>query len=219
MIGKMKSSMKSENGAVQIVEASFVFPIMFIVLIFLIFMGNAHFVKSKMEAIVTEYAIKGAAYCADPVQKTMEESGSYPSLSDIDIEPYRYLFGGMDDIEKHINAAVYKEIKDNSSSFFQSMAPKLKTGKADISRFNNYVVYSTFSVEVKYNLSLPITFFGKDIGVLKMSARSEVPVNDTAEFIRNTDMVIDVFHGTKLGQSISSVFEKIQGVLNSFAEK
>lgn len=220
MVGVIKRTLKKENGAVQIVEATFVFPIMFIILFFLIYMGNAHYVKAQVESVVETYALEGAGYCADPILQTIKETGSVPSLSSLDTEPYRYIFGGMNDIEAQIGSAVETEIRGRSSSFFSNMAPDLKTPSSNIAKFNNYVVYSTFSVEVEYVVKFPIRFLGADSpSMLTINSRAEVPVNDIAEFIRNTDMVIDLFHGTKIGQSISDVFGKINDFISSFASK
>lgn len=220
MIGTIKRLYKSEKGAVQIVEATFVFPIMFIILFFLIYMGNAYYVKAQVESVVETYAIEGAGYCADPILETIKKTGSVPSLSNLKTQPYRYIFGGMNDIESEIGRNVESEINGQSSSFFRNMKPKLKTSYSNIAKFNNYVVYSTFSVEVEYVVEFPIRFMGADAPpMLTINSRSEVPVNDTAEFIRNTDMVIDLFHGTKIGQSISDVFGKINDFISSFASK
>lgn len=222
MTGKIKQNLTSESGAVAIVEATFVFPVMFIVLFFLIYMGNAYYIKAQVESVVERYAIQGAAYCADPILETIKETGSVPSLSspDLKIEPYRYIFGGMDNVETDICNFVEAEIKNSSVTFFRNMEPRLITPTHNIAKFNNYVVYSTFSVEAKYEIQFPIKFFGSNTpAVLTISSRAEVPVNDTAEFIRNTDMVIDVFHGTKIGQKISDVFGKINDFISSFASK
>lgn len=220
MVEMVKKSIKSECGAVQIVEATFVFPVMFIVLFFLIFMGNAHYVKAQIESVVETYAIQGANYCADPILQTIHESGNLPSLSSLKPEPYRYIFGGMDGIEDQIGDEVRKEIEGKQSSFFKNMKPELKTGSKQIAKYNNYVVYATFSVGVEYDLQFPIKFLGaKSPTTLNIQSRAEVPVDDTAEFIRNTDMVIDVFHGTKLGRSISDIFGKINDFINNFASK
>lgn len=210
---------KSEHGAVQIVESAFVFPVMFIILFFLIYMGNAHYVKAQIESIVEIYAIEGAGYCADPILETIKKTGNVPSLSSLNTKPYRYIFGGMNEIETKIGSEVEKEIGGNSS-FFKNMKPKLKTPGNKIAKFNNYVVYSTFSVEVEYVVEFPIRFLGKSSApILTINSRAEVPVNDTAEFIRNTDMVVDLLYGTKIGQSISDVFGKINDFISSFASK
>lgn len=216
---KIKYELKGEKGAVQIVEATFVFPIMFIILFFLIYMGNAHYIKAQVEAIVEKYAIEGANYCADPMLETIKATDSIPSLSSLKTEPYRYIFGGMNEIEKKIDKQVENEISGKASSFFNNMKPKLNT-RSRISKFNNYVVYSTFSVEVEYTVEFPIKFLGsKSPSILTINARAEEPVNDVAEFIRNTDMVMDLFHGTKIGQKISDVFGKVNDFISSFANK
>lgn len=209
---------ESENGNV-IVEATFVFPIMFIILFIIIYMGNAFVQKAQMEAIVTEYAVKGAAYCMDPILEYIKETGKPPKYDALEANPYRYLFGGMGSIEKQISEDVVKKV-ENSFTFFAGMRPKIKTVSTEIAKFNGSVLYATFSVEFDYVIEMPINFLGSDGPiVLKMSARGEAPVSDTTEFIRNTDLVMDLFQGTKLGQAISDAFGKINDFISSFASK
>lgn len=209
---------KNNEQGMIIVEASFVFPIMFIILFFLIYMGNAFYEKAQIEAVVEEKAIEGANYCADPLLETIMSTGGIPNISQLQTDPYRYLFGGMGEIEAKIESEVETVIEGKSSSFFKNMSPNIVTPSSEMATFNNYVVYSTFSVEVEYVVRFPISFLGKSTPpVLKICSRAEAPVNDTAEFIRNTDMVIDIFHGTKVGQSISDVFGKIEDFMDSFA--
>ena len=220
MTGERKKGLLREAGAVQIVEASFVFPVLFIVLFCLIYMGNAFFIKAQVESVVETYAVKGAGYCADPILETLQTNGSVPSLSSLEVEPYRYIFGGMGNVERQIGSKVAETLTSQGMTFFQNMAPRLKTSTGEIATFRNYVVYSTFSVEVEYDLTFPIQFLGADAPtVLTIHSRAEVPVNDTAEFIRNTDMVIDLLHGSKLVQSISDAFGKINDFISSFADK
>ncbi len=213
-------SLKNEKGVV-IVEATFVFPIMFIILFFLIYFGNAFYEKAQIEKIVVEKAIEGAGYCADPLLQTLKNGGSIPSVTDKNNspnDPYRYIFGGMGDIEKKISNDVKTEIGQSTFSFFTNMKPDIKTD--NIARFNNYFIYSTFSVEVTYQIKFPIRFLGrKTPPVLTISSRAEVPVTDSPEFIRNTDMVIEMFQGTKFGKSIQDIFGKINDFISNFAKK
>lgn len=219
MIGKIKDKLNKENGAVQIVEATFVFPIMFIILLFLIYMGNAHYIRAQIESIVVERAIAGANYCTDPILQTIKEEGKIPKLSDMDLDPYRY-FSGMDEIEKKISRDVEAAIEGTTVSMFRNMKPVVKTPKSEIAKYNNHILYSTFSVEVKCAVEYPIKFLGESTPtIMEFSSRAEIAVNDTAEFIRNTDMAIDYFIDTKFGQSIKGVFDKINDFLNTFAKK
>lgn len=217
MIGKIKEKLNKEDGAVQIVEATFVFPIMFIILFFLIYMGNAYYVRAQVEAIVVDKAIAGANYCTDPILQTIKDDGVIPKLSELDLDPYRY-FSGMNGVEEKISREVEEAIEGSSVSLFRNMEPVVKTRRADISKYNNYVLYSTFSVEVRCEVEFPIKFLGRSTpNLLVITSRSEIAVNDTAEFIRNTDMVIDYFEDSKLGQSIKGVFDKINDFLDTFA--
>lgn len=209
----------NDESGVAIIEATIVFPVMFIVLFFLIFMGNVFYEKAQVEAVVVENAISGANHCTDPLLETIK-SGNIPSVSELKTEPYRYIFGGREEVEKKIATQVERTIKGESFSFFKNMKPRILTSQGEIAKFNNYVVYATFSVEVKYVIEFPIKFLGADAPpMLTISSRAEVAVNDTTEFIRNTDMVIDLFHGTKIGQKVSDAFGKINDFISQFASK
>ena len=220
MIGKRKliPKLNSESGSV-IIEATFVFPIMFIILFFLIYMGNAFYMKAKVEAVVAQGAIEGASYCTDPNLETLK-SGGVPDLKSLQTKPYRYIFGGMSEVEKKISEDVANKIKSSDMSLFKNMSPKLNTPTTQIAQYKSNVLYSTFAVEVKYTIEFPIKFLGKSTPeIMIIKSRSEVPVDDTAEFIRNTDMVLDIFSGTKVGQKISDVFGKINDFISNFAKK
>ena len=211
---------QNETGHV-IVEASFIFPIMFFVLFFLIYFGNTYYIRAQIDALVAQKAFEGADYCVDPLLEQYKETGSLPDLSQLDAKPYRYIFGGMNEIESKISREVQETIETkNAASFFSGMQPVLKTRTGDIASFNNYVVYSTFSVGVEYSVQFPIRFIGESTPtVIDISSRAEVPVGDTTEFIRNTDMVIDMFSGTAMGQKIAEIFQKVNDFISQFAKK
>ena len=221
MRGKLLKKIKAENGAVQIVESTIVFPVMFIILFFLIYMGNAYYMKAQIESVVMQKAIEGASYCADPLLETIKSgNGSIPKVDQIDIKPYRYIFGGVGEIENKIGGDVYSSINSSDASFFRNMNPVVKTPKSDIAKYHNYVLYSTFSVDLECRVEFPIKFLGSSTPyVMIFNSHAEVAVNDTAEFIRNTDLVIDYFEDSKLGQSIKGVFEKINTFIENFAGK
>lgn len=217
----MKHIKNNDKGAVVIVEAAFVFPIMFIVLIFLIYMGNLYFQKAEIVAIVEEQAIRGAAYCGDPMAQTIKENGNkVPSLKELKTAPYRYLplFGDMSDVEKTISKDVKEKINRCTGTFFTNMSPKI-ANKSEIAKYNNHVIYSTFSVSVECKIKFPISYLGENTPELvRICAYSEVPVDDTTEFIRNTDMVVDYFYGTNIGKKVSDVFGKVNEFLTNIGD-
>lgn len=208
---------KDQTGYL-VVEASIVYPVMFFVLFFLIFYGNVFYQKSQIDDLVTKCAIRGAQYCADPILVQMEENGGVVP-DKVDVKPYRYILGGMSEVENMISDRV-KSGMASESSFFTGMQPVIKNGNSKIASFNNYVLYSTFSVEVEYQITFPIRFLGKKTPtIITNSSRADIPVVDSAEFIRNTDMAVDFLEDTIVGQKVASVFSKVNSFISNFAKK
>ena len=213
--------LKKENGML-IVEATMVFPVMFLVVFLMFFMGNAYFQKSRIDAIVTQMAYFGSAQCADPLLREIESKGKVPSLkeAEYEIEPYRYILGeigknsGMSKIEENIEKQIQTKITGLKSGLFSHMKPTASKLDAE---FNNAFVYSTFDVEVNYKIPFPIRMIGmKNYLSLNMSSKCEVPVSDTPEFIRNVNMVEDWVESTEAGQSAIEKTKKIMEKVSEF---
>ena len=224
-VTKELNKMTNERGAI-IVEASIVFPVMFFVLLFIIFIGNIYYEQAKVDEIVLKYAVKGAECVADPFLYDVSSGGGLPKkMSDVkDIEPYRFILGSITDgsvsaIEDKISQDIKDEINDTSLVFFgNSKANIIGSDNDKIATFNNYVIYSTFVVQVNYEIKMPIAFLGDDYPtVVKMSSRAEVPVSDAPEFIRNVDMAVDILEGTKAGDAIKKIFTKAGEFINKFS--
>ena len=87
----MKKRMKDERGSL-IVEATIVFPVTFLVVIFLLFVGNLYYQRSKAQAVFTESVIEYAAKESNPMLAKYIDDGAVVSLSSgNDFKPYRYL--------------------------------------------------------------------------------------------------------------------------------
>lgn len=191
---------KSEDGAVMVVEATIVFPIVFLVLFLLIYLGNAYFLKAKIDSYVEQYAIIAAAKCADPVLS----SGSLPTSSaSVDAKPYRYIFTDyMDTVVVDVTEKLNKSLKD--SGFFSNMPIK----KVASAKANAKLFYSTVVMEVEYTIKIPINLLGRELDLLKFNSRAEIPVTDVGEFIRNVDMALDYIDSNKsIQDAMASVKE------------
>lgn len=216
-----------DKKGVLIVESAIVFPVMFFVLFFIIFIGNMYYEQARVDDIVMQNAIKGSQCVADPFLYDMVATSAVPTDVDtLRLEPYRYILGGFTDgsisaVEKKISNAVIEEINSGTLVFFgNSKARYIGTDNEQVAKFKNYIVYSSFVVQVNYEIKFPISFFGyDDLTLIKLSSRAEVPINDTDEFIRNVDMAVDLLEDTGAGKTIASIFEKIGSFINSFASK
>ena len=217
---KLRERWKQTRGAI-IMEATIVYPVMFFVIFFMLFMGNMFCIRAGIDSLVTQEALTGAAYYADPKLESYSEKEKIPTtLSEaghVTKNLYRYLdifdIGGS-------QSAQSTNLKENIGSYtgyFTGMNPD----RIEIvsHKVNNYIIYQTYEVEVKYYLNFPWKFIFHDEKYdIAMTARAEVPVTDSAEFIRNVDLAVDILERTEKGETasenINKTFEKVTAFLN-----
>lgn len=210
----MKKKQNRESGLV-IVEASIVFPVMFFVILFLLFLGNAYYLKSTVEQYATEAALNAAAYCADPMLQSVEGSGSVTTDVDaIEIKPYRYIFvSGMDDVTKPMELDLKKKLEGMGTGFFPGMKPE------GISRtsltFNWGLFCSSVTASVDCEVPMGIRLLGMDEVIrMPVSTRITAPVSDTPEFIRIVDTVGDYLNESGVTEKINEVVSKVKDWFN-----
>lgn len=215
----IKEKVNNESGLV-IVEAAIVFPVMFFVLLFIIFIGNMYYEQARIDAIVLSYATKGAQYVTTP---TTYGDKIPTNVKSVDVEPYRYVlgtaFGGsIKDIENDLDIKIREEINNNGLAFFKGGGTKI-VSDGKLAKYHSYLIYSVFIVEVDYEIKFPIRFLGADSPtIIKLSSRSEVSVNDTSEFVRNIDMIVDLTEEMKVADNIKSIFSKINDFISKFGK-
>lgn len=213
--------MKNKEDGMLIVEATIIFPIMFLVIFLMFFLGNAYFQKSRVDSIVTQMAYYGSAQCADPLLKTVQTNNKVPAYGyKYEIQPYRYMLGelgsgaGMNSIESDVEGQIDTKIKAMKSGLFSGMSPKTSSIDAE---FNNAFVYTTFFVKVNYEIPFPIKLFGMSKNFsMKAAALCEVPVSDTPEFIRIVDMVGDWVESSEAGQDAIQKADEVMGKVSQF---
>lgn len=195
-----------ESGAI-FVEASVVFPVMFLVILLMIYAGNAYFQKCRVEAVVTQLAIEGAAYCADP--SILNAEGSIPTdPASVEVYPYRALdSNGVGDIVGTIEGRVNDEIEQLDAGYFSGMKPDLISAKAE---YDYAFLYSTFKVTAEYEIVFPIRMLGESENVkITMSSHASMPVSDTTELIRNVNMVEDYLEQLGVKDALDELKTKI----------
>ena len=205
----MRKEKKTESGMV-IVEASIVFPVMFLVIFLLLFLGNAYYQKSCIERLVTQTALEAAAEAGDPLLAGVKE-GSFPSVDSVDVKPYRYIFpGACRDVASSAENKLKKRLKTVGTGFFTGMTPK-GIEKTTVT-FDWGVFCSTMKVQVDCKIPLGIRLLGeKSMIEMPVTARASAPVSDAPEFVRIVDTVGDYMNKLGVTEAISKVTEKIKG--------
>ena len=200
--------MYAENGML-IVEATIVFPVMVLVIFLMLFAGNAYFQKCRVDAIVTELALEAAARCGDPYLEKVEAHTSVGDMYGQSIYPYRYLLSGeMRQVQADMQSTAADRINKLGTGLFSGMNPAKPKIKAEV---HNYFLYTTISLEADYSIKMPIRMlFAKDNIRMNYSAQADFPVADSAEFIRNVDMVEDFLERTGVQKSIDDAKNKLK---------
>lgn len=202
---------KNERGAL-VVEASIVFPVMFLVIFFMIFAGNAYLQKCRVESIITECAIDGASYCADP-QLNSVASGTIPALEGLQVYPYRFFSStGVGDVESEIEGIIDDKVSNMSSGLFSGMKPADFSVQAN---YSNGFLYATFSVDAEYKIEIPVRLLGETENIhLDVSTHVEMPVSDSVELIRNIDMIWDYMERFGVADKIQAAKDKLTQALD-----
>lgn len=222
-MSRIKKSIKNETGLAT-VEGAIIFPLMFFILLFILYIGNMYYEQAKIDSIVMKYAVIGAECIADPFHYDIENTQKLPiDVKSVDLQPYRYIFGGsFDKIESDLSAKLKAELKDGSIFFRDSKLSIIGTENSNgkYIQYNNSFFYSSVTAQVSYTVSIPIgSFIAEDLTLFKLSSRAEVTVNDAPEFIRNTDFAYNLISRTKVGQTIGGVFQKVADFIEKFAKK
>ena len=204
---------RNERGAL-IVEASIVFPIMFLVIFVMLYTGNAYLQKCRVESIINKCALDAAAYCADPQLKTIKD-GKIPTLEGLQVYPYRQFSAtGVGDLETEMENLVYEQVTKLGTGYFNGMKPIIKKSDID-AEYHNAFLYATFSVDATYKIEIPVRLLGeKDNLRLSISTHVEMPVSDSVEMIRNTDMVWDYMERFGVAEKINEAKAKLEGALD-----
>ncbi len=220
--------LKSNKGSTTI-EAALIFPVIFLTIIALIYVSVFLYEQAYLKSLADRAAERGAAIWKNP------ESDMYISLVNlIDFkynDPYWRLFDlNKDSKEEKIEEYIKKSLDEYSilRSKKDQKSP-MNTTEIDFSaEVKNYIVYKKLIVTVDKKFKLPLgnglAFLGID-NTIKISVKSEALVNEPAEFIRSTDLAIDMskridaLTGNHLEKTMDKVYKFLKGIKDDVASK
>lgn len=209
--------MRGAKGAVTIIEATFVFPIMFFVVFILLMACEAYYQYARVERACIIAALSGAARCENPMLETVQNTGSVPtSTSESKVRPYRYIFTSQASaIANQLEEEVTTTIQNMTAMTFRGMTPSNVT--LDITPKMNVFV-SSITVDCSFDIKLPIRMiFAKDNLKFTYTVRVTEPVGDPAEFVRNVSTVQDYLERSEFGNKILDFAGKLKEQLGKLA--
>lgn len=171
--GKMKNSKGSFT-----VEAAMVFSVVFLMVTVLVYVFIIMYQYVTIQSIANEVATKGAYYY---VNQNGEDYGSYK----ID-----QLYWRVNDTKKdQKNSAIVDYVKKFLN---QSVFPTENNVYANT---HNELLFKRLEIDIEEQYPLPVGSLFDIFGlspILSLKARSNSPLDDNAEFMRNMDTVTDI---------------------------
>lgn len=200
-------------GAVHIVEATIVFPVVFLVLFFIFVLANTYYVQAYMDKVAKECAVEFANDARNELVWQIEENNGY--LKELELNPYQF-FGVSKELEGQSNRIVKNRVNSSKATIIPSMAAydirDKKGGTADFVSFDTGFLSSEVKVEIHYRIRLLPLLKQYGIGTPEYVAYGSATISDSVEFIRDIDMVKDIitdFLQTPKGEELSGDVKQI----------
>lgn len=219
--------LKSNKGSTTI-EAALIFPVIFLTIITLIYVSVFLYEQAYVKSLADRAAERGAAIWKNP------ESDMYISLVKLGDFKYNDPYWRLIDLnksskEKKIGEYIKKSLDEYSILRSRDKEGPMNTTDIEFSaEVKNYIVYKKLTVTVDKKFKLPVgnglAFLGID-NTIKISAKSEALVNEPAEFIRSTDLAIDMgkrvdaLTGNHLEKTMDKVYKFLKGIGDDISSK
>ena len=211
---------KDESGSVSVLEATFVYPIVILMVAAMIFIGvyvlevTLLDLRTQMTADMIAKNISFAGYDELVDVYNLTETADGPGKPAVnraydDREPYRYL--GVQKADSRYEDSVKEYV---SGLFFNSAAAECNI---EIKRqmFGRKVI-----VSVHRDVKMPGFFSLAGLSdEYRMSVSSSALTSDSAEFVRNTDLTVEtvnfISEKTRVKDKFSDMRDKISEILKS----
>lgn len=229
----LKKIIKKEDGAALVVEAALVYPIIFFLMGFMIYIALFMYQNAIMHDQAKKLAMMSSRIISFPgyyefgdiasggADFDWANSDTQPTAKDISdaygvIKPYRYFLGTI------MDGSIKNEIESNSVNTIDKVS--ILGGSnvtCDIDFSRNCFLNKEVQVTIKKELRTPQFFaFFNLTDKLTIKATAKALSSDSAEFIRNTDMGFDLIHflaeKLKINDMIDKYKQKLQDALAKF---
>ena len=186
---KRGNLLKLQTGAI-VVEATFVLPIVIIVIFILVYMALFEIQQSFMYLQAQMLSQKITKIILFPGYEELQKENNNPSISSLDRiyqehDPYRYLGGVYIKKYESYENEIADIIKNTTYLSGNSAHAKIDTEFSNLS--------TAVTVLLTYNYKLPS--FVKLIGLnpnIEITAKATTYANDSVDFIRNADLSFDL---------------------------
>ena len=203
---------KKEEGVSQIVEATIVLPVVMLVVIAMFYAAVFITQRANMQVNLQNALLYYKNQESDTYVETVPVDFSYPVSANIYRDsgylfPYRFI---STDFNRNGYINMFSDFARNM--FYQ------ETGDIEVDcKIENYIVYKKIVAVAQKDMRTALNL--KMVGgknSMHLQASASVVITDGDEFIRNTDMVMDILADTEFGHKAAEVMGKISDYYNQF---
>ncbi len=193
----------------MVVEASLVFPIIFLAIIAVIYICILLYQKAYIQSLADMTVNRGCATWSNPEKDTAFGGVDKTSLGEGGL--YWRLF----DLKRPERVRKLEEYIESRQGAFSILGSTADTSI----EVRDYIVYKklTVSIEDRYRIPmgglLRVFGLGEDFTV---SSRAEAVINEPVEFIRNTDFIMDL--GKELEKDYPAYGKLVQEIRETMSE-
>lgn len=226
----MRKLIRNQTGAALVVEAVVIYPLVILCLFFLIYMGLIIMQSSVLCSTAQKMALIAAREVAYPGYLSLAGDSAFATTgvemdtsstiklefetNNVKVEAYRYW--SKDPLSNSAKDKIVSLISDSKNGIVKAQS-LLDMGKVDAKvTCSNYAVTQFVTVTIEQELmdNEVFRFFG--IENPKIAARAVATVNDSDEFVRDIDLVIDATEwlASKLGIDLADLRSKIEGAID-----
>ena len=215
--------LKSGSKGSITVEAAIVIPTVFFSVLAVLYLSLLLYQQVHLQSLADRAAESEAAIWSSPSRDMYISRITQADMKERD--PY-WRFIDMKSQEKRSKIAGYTNLQINAMNVLKSIKTEIGTPEL-IDR----IVYKKLRITIVQTYRIPGGGFLRAVGLsdeFTLKARSESVISEPAEFIRNTDFILEVGkeldqrtggNVEKLGSSIKSVFSNLMIKFNKLAEK
>ncbi len=198
------------------VEAAIIFPIAFLCIFTIIFLGMLQYQRVYLKSVANR-AAKVAALVWDNPSKSFDGlKTGFVAKDDLKKEPlYWHISSGNTD-EKIQNIENYILQYINKNNVFSVKGYRITPD------YKNYIIYKKLVIDIEVEYNIPTGNLFKVFGVGKtyiVKAQTVSVIKDPKEFINNTDMIIDVAKRTGIKDTVEGGITKAFSPLKESFDK
>lgn len=211
------NAVKRKDGYFSI-ELTMIFPVIFFSLLLILFMGIVLYQEVNLQSLAVRASERGAVTYSSRVSDLTTNIKTLEDFKERD--PYRNV-PFIDGRKKAEYITLVNKYVDTHMSGQGIMLSDEKKNAGSYTEIQDYLIAKRIKVTIQSDYHSPVDaiaeMFGQK-GVFQVNTTAVSAVVDAPDFVRNTDLVLDVAKQTKIFGTVQNGYNKIRTAMEKVTE-